>query len=127
MSCSRHKFRPLRIVEPAYFAGQAPAKVALLAGAVLLVTRRVKSAKVYREIDWPLLLMFAGLFIVVAGFEKAVVTPEVISAVGNCHVDQLPVLSLITAGLSNLVSNVPAVLVLKKRSWRACPTHSALG
>jgi Na+/H+ antiporter NhaD/arsenite permease-like protein len=101
------------VMVAAYFAGQTPAKVALVAGAILLVTRRVKSAKVYREIDWPLLLMFAGLFIVVAGFEKAVVTPEVISAVGKLHLDLVPMLSLITAVLSNLVSNVPAVLVLK--------------
>ena len=36
-------------------------------GALLLLTRRVKSARVYAEIDWSLLLMFAGLFIIVAG------------------------------------------------------------
>lgn len=97
----------------AYFAGQPPAKVALIAGALLLLTRRVKSEKVYQQIDWPLLLMFMGLFIVVAGFEKAVLTPEAISAVGALHLERLPVLSLVTAALSNVVSNVPAVLVLK--------------
>ena len=97
----------------ACFAGQPPAKAALIAGALLLLTRRVKSEKVYRLIDWTLLLMFMGLFIVVAGFEKAVLTPELMQAVGGLHLDQLPVLSLVTAALSNLVSNVPAVLVLK--------------
>jgi Na+/H+ antiporter NhaD/arsenite permease-like protein len=97
----------------AYFAGQPPAKVALIAGSVLLITRRIKSEKVYRQIDWPLLLMFMGLFVVVAGFEKAVLTPEAVRAVGSLHLDQIPILSLITAGLSNLVSNVPAVLVLE--------------
>jgi Na+/H+ antiporter NhaD/arsenite permease-like protein len=97
----------------AYFAGQMPAKVALIAGAVLLITRRVKSEKVYQLIDWPLLVMFMGLFVVVGGFEKAVLTPEAVSAVGSLHLDQLPVLSLVTAALSNVVSNVPAVLVLK--------------
>ena len=97
----------------AYFAGQPPAKVALIAGSVLLITRRVKSEKVYQQIDWPLLLMFMGLFVVVAGFEKAVLTPEAVRAVGRLHLDQIPILSVITVGLSNLVSNVPAVLVLK--------------
>jgi Na+/H+ antiporter NhaD/arsenite permease-like protein len=101
------------VMVAAYFAGQAPAKVALIAGSILLITRRVKSEKVYRQLDWPLLLMFMGLFIVVAGFEKAVLTPEIMSAVGNFHLDRPAVLSLITAALSNLVSNVPAVLVLK--------------
>lgn len=97
----------------AFFLGQPPAKAAIVAGALLLLTRGVKPEKVYREIDLPLLLMFAGLFIVVAGFDRAVMSPGVVEAFGRLHLDQVPVLSLVTAALSNLVSNVPAVLVLK--------------
>jgi Na+/H+ antiporter NhaD/arsenite permease-like protein len=80
---------------------------------VLLLTRRIKSEKVYAEIDWTLLLMFAGLFIVVAGLERSVLSPEVVGAVGRLHFGHVPVLSVITAILSNIISNVPAVLVLK--------------
>ena len=36
-----------------------------------------------------------------------------IAAAGRLHLDQVPVLSAVTAVLSNLVSNVPAVLMLK--------------
>jgi len=97
----------------AFFAGVAPAKAAALAGAVLLLSRRVKIEKIYAEIDWTLLLMFAGLFVVVAGFERMVLTPSVLSAIGGLHLASQPVLSLITAVLSNIVSNVPAVLVLR--------------
>jgi Na+/H+ antiporter NhaD/arsenite permease-like protein len=97
----------------AFFAGVPPAEAAIVAGAVLLLTRRVKSEKVYAEIDWTLLLMFAGLFIVVAGLERRVLSPEVIRGIGHLHLEQVPVLSAITAILSNIVSNVPAVLVLK--------------
>ncbi|HXC91751.1 MAG TPA: anion transporter [Stellaceae bacterium] len=116
-----HAYRPL-VVKSAlvtlmmmagFFAGQPPAKVALVAGAVLLVTRAVRSDKIYREIDWPLLLMFAGLFVVVAGFEKALLSPGVVAEIGRQHLDRMPVLAVVTAALSNLVSNVPAVLVLK--------------
>ena len=96
-----------------FFAGQPVAKVAIVGGALLLVTRSVKADKIYREIDWPLLLMFIGLFIVVTGFERSVLTPETIAAVGRMNLETTPMLSLVTAGLSNLVSNVPAVLVLK--------------
>ena len=96
-----------------FFAGAPPAKAALLAGGVMLVTRVVRSERIYREIDWPLLLMFAGLFVVVAGFEKTLLTPDVIAQVGRLHLDRVPVLSAVTAILSNLVSNVPAVLVLR--------------
>ena len=65
-----------------FFAGQPVAKVAIVGGALLLLTRRVKAERIYREIDGPLLLMFAGLFVVVAGLEAAVVTPEVIAGCG---------------------------------------------
>jgi Na+/H+ antiporter NhaD/arsenite permease-like protein len=96
-----------------FFAGQPVAKVAIIGGALLLFTRRVKADKVYREIDWPLLVMFVGLFIVVTGLERSVLTPDAVAALERLHLDTVPVLLVITAGLSNLVSNVPAVLVLK--------------
>jgi Na+/H+ antiporter NhaD/arsenite permease-like protein len=96
-----------------FFAGQPPAKLALIAGGILLVTRAVTSERIYREIDWPLLLMFSGLFIVVAGFEKVLLSPEIVGEITRPHLDRAQALSLVTATLSNLVSNVPAVLVLK--------------
>ena len=58
-----------------FFFGQPVAKVAIVGGAYLLLTRRVKPEKVYIEIDWPLLVMFVGLFIVVAGIEKVAESP----------------------------------------------------
>jgi Na+/H+ antiporter NhaD/arsenite permease-like protein len=70
--------------------------------------------------------MFAGLFVVVAGFERAVLTPELVQRIGGFGLDRMQVLGIATAALSNLVSNVPAVLVLKpflahqadpQRSW----------
>jgi Na+/H+ antiporter NhaD/arsenite permease-like protein len=101
------------LVVALFFAGQPPAKAAIIIGALLLLTRRVKSARVYAEIDWSLLLMFAGLFIIVAGAERELLTPQTIDAVGRLHLAAVPVLSVVTAILSNLVSNVPAVLLLK--------------
>lgn len=119
----------------AFFAGQPPAKVALVGGGVLLITRVVRSERIYHEIDWPLLLMFAGLFVVVAGFEKALLSPDVIAAIGGIGLDRAPVLSAATAVLSNLLSNVPAVLVLKpfvtgladpQRAWLVVAMASTL-
>jgi Na+/H+ antiporter NhaD/arsenite permease-like protein len=97
----------------AFFVVAPPAKVAIVAGALLLLTRRLKPERIYAEIDWSLLLLFAGLFIVVAGLEKSVLTPDVLAAAGSLRLDRVPVLSAVAAILSNLVSNVPAVLVLK--------------
>ena len=96
-----------------FFLGEAPAKVAILVGALLLITRRIKPARVYAEIDWALLLMFAGLFIVTAGLERAVLTPKLSAEVAAMGLDRPALLALVAAALSNLVSNVPAVLVLK--------------
>jgi len=96
-----------------FFAGVSPAKVAIVIGGLLLLTRRLKTRRIHEEIDWSLLMMFAGLFIIVAGAERALLTPEFFTAVGRFHLDYIPVLSAATAVLSNLVSNVPAVLVLK--------------
>lgn len=97
----------------AFFAGAPVAEAALIGGSLLLVSRAVNPRKIYAEMDGALLLMFAGLFIVVAGAQKALLTPDVLAAVGQLHLHNSWILSGVTAGLSNLVSNVPAVLVLK--------------
>ena len=64
-----------------------------------------------------------------------VLTPETIAAVGRLDLETAPVLAVVTAGLSNLVSNVPAVLVLKpfiansldpQRAWLVVAMASTL-
>ena len=97
----------------AFFGGVVPARAAISAGGVLLLTRRIDCQKIYREIHWTLLLMFVGLFIVVAGLEKSVLTPQAIGEITRWHLCNMAILSTVTAVLSNVVSNVPAVLVLK--------------
>jgi Na+/H+ antiporter NhaD/arsenite permease-like protein len=96
-----------------FFLGQPVAKVAIVGGAFLLLTRRVRPEKIYIDIDWPLLVLFVGLFVVVVGFEKAVITADVTVAASYLRRDNSAVLAAFTAGLSNVVSNVPAVLLLK--------------
>jgi Na+/H+ antiporter NhaD/arsenite permease-like protein len=108
-----------------FFVGQPPAKVAIIIGGLLLLTRRVRSERVYAEIDWSLLLMFAGLFIIVAGAEHTLLSGDTVARVGRLHLDRVPVLSVVTAILSNLVSNVPAVLVLKPFIDRLPDHHTA--
>ena len=96
-----------------FFFGQPVAKVAIVGGAYLLLTRRVKPEKVYIEIDWPLLVMFVGLFVVVAGLEKVAITPDISAAISRQHLGNTAILAGVTAVMSNIVSNVPAVLLLK--------------
>jgi len=96
-----------------FFAGQPVPKVALIAGAVLLVTRRIKPEKVYREIDWSLLVLFIGLFIVIAGLERTPAAANLFAYASRYHLERAAPMSIFAALLSNLVSNVPAVLVFK--------------
>ena len=96
-----------------FFAGWPVPKVAVVAGALLLITRRVNPDKVYRRIDWSLLVMFVGLFVVIAGVEKTSLEKDLEAFAGQIHLDNVFLLSAFSAVLSNLVSNVPAVLVFK--------------
>ena len=57
--------------------------------------------------------MTRRLFIVVAGLASNVFFVQATASVEQLRLSDPPVLSVITAVLSNLVSNVPAVLVLK--------------
>lgn len=117
-----------------FFAGVPAAKAALIGGALLLLSRSVKPQRVYAHIDGQLLLMFAGLFVVVAGAHEAFQT-EFALAAARLHLDKAWVLSGVAAALSNLVSNVPTVLILKpfvaalpdaRQSWLILATSSTL-
>ncbi len=97
----------------ALFAGWPSPEAALLAGAALLFTRRVKPERVYREIDWSLLALFTGLFVVVGAIELTPFPADVFHAAARFHPERAVPMSLFCAALSNLVSNVPAVLLFR--------------
>ncbi len=96
-----------------FVAGYPTHLVAMSAGAILLFTRRIKPQRVYRLIDWTMLAMFTGLFIVVAGFEATGFQTAVVSMVGVQRLTHPVTLTVVVAILSNLVSNVPAVLLFR--------------
>jgi len=87
--------------------------VALGGGAALLFTRHTQPRSIYEQIDWTLLVMFAGLFIVVKGAETTHLLKDLVQAAGPERLKNVAVLSVAAAVLSNLVSNVPAVLLFK--------------
>jgi Na+/H+ antiporter NhaD/arsenite permease-like protein len=97
----------------AFLTGVPIAIVAIAGAAVTLFTRRVKPQKVYREISWELLVLFAGLFVVTAGVERTGLFDVLLDWARAANLQRPWVLTAVTAVLSNLVSNVPAVLLLK--------------
>jgi Na+/H+ antiporter NhaD/arsenite permease-like protein len=95
-----------------FFAG-APMEIVALGAAALLLLDRVNPRKIYSQLDWGLLVMFAGLFVVVRAFQDHVVSSWNMEAWGFLHQDPIGLLSIVSAVLSNLVSNVPAVLLFE--------------
>lgn len=103
----------LGLVVAAYMAGIELALAASLGAAVLLITRRVNPNKVYASVDFNLLVIFTGLFIIVGGVEKSGLMAYVLEYLPAGTLQQLGLFGLLTMAVSNIVSNVPAVLLLK--------------
>jgi Na+/H+ antiporter NhaD/arsenite permease-like protein len=118
------------------FVAQAPPVVAALVGAsLMLVTRAVNPKRLYARVDWPLLALFTGLFMVVAGVEKVGLAERLLALLEPLHPQNVWGLTAVTALLSNVVSNVPAVMVLKsivpqlphpERAWLTLSMASTL-
>ncbi len=86
---------------------------ALVASSILLVTRRLKPERVFREIDWSLLVFFSGLFVVTASIDTSKIGGHLFSLILPLLQSDLATFSIISAVVSNIVSNVPAVLLFK--------------
>ncbi len=97
----------------AYIAGVELAMASAVGAAFLLITRRVKPNKVYTSIDFNLLIVFIGLFVIVAGVEKSRLMDHILQLLSFGGFSRLSVFAVVTTIVSNIVSNVPAVLLLK--------------
>lgn len=102
----------LLIMLAAFISGLPIALSALGASALLLITRRIKPERVFLELDWSLLVFFSGLFIVTEFLNKILIAPNFKGNLEFITPNPLIDLSVISLILSNLISNVPAVLVL---------------
>lgn len=92
--------------------GDAPLIAGLGAGFMLL-TRRLKPNKVYACIDFNLLVIFIGLFVIIGGVEHSGLMSWVMNSLGIEHIENFSLFALLTLVFSNIFSNVPAVLLLK--------------
>jgi Na+/H+ antiporter NhaD/arsenite permease-like protein len=96
-----------------FLAGVPPALMAAMGAAALLITRTTEPRLVYDEVDWGLLVFFVGLFIIVGGAERAGLSEQLLQPFVAWNLQQIRIFSAVTALLSNIVSNVPAVVLLK--------------
>jgi Na+/H+ antiporter NhaD/arsenite permease-like protein len=88
--------------------------VALAGAGVLLMSRKLHSRKMLGLVDWQLLILFIGLFVVNHAVQMTGVIPKLLAYLAGAGVDIGHPVSLFvtTFLLSNMVSNVPAVMLL---------------
>ncbi len=83
--------------------------IAIVGGTTAILVGRYDPARALAAVEWPLLLFFAGLFIVVEGVSRTGFLTRFHDGFGA----GLPAFAALTALLSNVVSNVPYVMVAK--------------
>jgi Na+/H+ antiporter NhaD/arsenite permease-like protein len=96
-----------------FLLGFHPPLVAAAGGALLLVRRTRDPRDVYGDVDWSLLVLFLGLFLIIGGAEQAGITNQLLTVAEHLNLHRSLVFVSMVTLLSNLVSNVPAVMLLK--------------
>jgi Na+/H+ antiporter NhaD/arsenite permease-like protein len=98
----------------AFLVGIPVSTAAFVAAAILLITRRLSPNKVFAEFDWSLLVFFSSLFILTGVLNNTGLIQSLFSNWNLADRVNPANLTISSAILSNLVSNVPAVLLMKQ-------------
>lgn len=97
-----------------FFTGIPREITALTAGGLLLCSRSMDTRRLLGRIDWSLILLFCGLFVVIAGLESTGLPALLLNGMARHGLSLTDPVTATVVGsvLSNLVSNVPAVMLL---------------
>jgi Na+/H+ antiporter NhaD/arsenite permease-like protein len=96
-----------------FFTGLSLVWIALGSGILTLLLLGGKRIEILKKMDWNLLLLFIGLFIVIKGFEIHVLDGLKTGGLQAEILASIPKFAAASVILSNLVSNVPAVLLFR--------------
>lgn len=94
-------------------SGMPVAPAALAAAALLAVTRRINPVRVFSDMDFSILVFFSGLFVITGALSRLDFYSYLVLGSGRLVAGNIPVFSVVSMVLSNLVSNVPAVMLLR--------------
>jgi Na+/H+ antiporter NhaD/arsenite permease-like protein len=88
--------------------------VATVAGVLMLFNARFVSRTMLERVDWDLLILFVGLFLVNGAFAKAGLSTDLVVWFRGLGIDlhDADVLFAVTAVMSDITSNVPTVMLL---------------
>ncbi|MGE3807382.1 MAG: SLC13 family permease [Gemmataceae bacterium] len=93
------------------------AMVAITGAAILLMIGRRPAEAILADVDWVLLVFFSGLFVVMAGVAKTGFLTELGTVSQPIYGDnlntQVPAFCALTVVASNIVSNVPFVILAR--------------
>ncbi|MGX6607050.1 SLC13 family permease [Micromonosporaceae bacterium Da 78-11] len=96
--------------------GLEPSVVALLGGLLLLALSRLDATDVAKDVEWPTLIFFAGLFVMVGGLVTTGVIDTLARTATEAVADKLWPATLLllwaSAGLSAIVDNIPYVATM---------------
>ncbi|MFZ0284911.1 MAG: anion transporter [Terriglobales bacterium] len=103
----------IALVLAGFIAGVPPAMMAAVGAALMLITRTRNPRLVYEQVDWGVLVFFVGLFLIVGGAENCGLNAYLFKIAERTNLQNAAAFTAVTAILSNVVSNVPAVMLLK--------------
>ena len=93
-----------------------PAVVAIVGGLVLLAASRLNAEEVAKDVEWPTLVFFAGLFVMVGALVQTGVIERVAEAATSAIGGRLLLASMVllwaSAVLSAIVDNIPYVATM---------------
>ncbi len=97
----------------ALVSGMPVPLAAALSAALLLISRRTEPETVFQEIDWSLLVFFCGLFVVTGAIEHSGLGMRLFAVLQPLAGHGTGALAAVAVVLSNIVSNVPAVMLFR--------------
>jgi len=115
------------IVIGLFFTSLPKELVALTAAAIHLASRKFHTAELLKWVDWPILLLFMGLFVVTGAFQTTGYGEQAVGwlAQNGLDLSSPPTLALTTAAFSNLISNAATVMLLLKVAPAVAQTPAA--
>jgi Na+/H+ antiporter NhaD/arsenite permease-like protein len=101
----------------AFFFSPVPKEIiALTAAGIHLASPKFRTEDLLGLVDWPILVLFMGLFVVTGAFQTTGAGQDAVQWLARIglNLHSLPILALVTAAFSNLINNSAAVMLLVK-------------
>jgi Na+/H+ antiporter NhaD/arsenite permease-like protein len=100
-----------------FFFSPVPKEIiALTAAGIHLASPKFRTEDLLGLVDWPILVLFMGLFVVTGAFQTTGAGQDAVQWLARIglNLHALPILAVVTAAFSNLINNSAAVMLLVK-------------